>query len=268
MSYSIANIISALEEYAPLSLQEKWDNSGLQVGLPDGPDGRVTGILLCLDVTEAIVAEAVARGCNMIVSHHPLIFKGLKSITGRTPAERTVAAAIRAGVAVYSSHTALDSTRGGVSYEMARRLGVEPECALAPVDGDTSIGLGIVGTLAHPVTMAELVQRMKAEFGTPCLRASLAYEPDATVRRVALCGGSGGEFIPVAAAAGADVYISADIRYHDMADAASMPMAIFDIGHFESEKCAKDIFYRIITKKFNNFAVYLSEDETIPVKYL
>lgn len=268
MSYSISTIISALEEYAPLSLQEKWDNSGLQVGLPDGPEGQVTGILLCLDVTEAIVAEAVARRCNMIVSHHPLIFKGLKSLTGRTPAERTVAAAIRAGVAVYSSHTALDSTRGGVSYEMTRLLEVEPERALAPVDGNPATGLGIIGTLPHPVTMATMVERIKARFGTPCIRASLAYHPEAPVTRVALCGGSGGEFISTAAAAGADIYISADIRYHDMADAADMEMAIFDIGHFESEKCAKDIFYRVITKKFNNFAVYLSEDETIPVKYL
>ena len=104
----LSHIIAALEEYAPLSLQEKWDNSGLQVGLPRESDGECTGALLCLDVTPDIISEAVRRGCNLVVSHHPLIFKGLKSLIGRTVAERTVAEAIRAGVAVYSSHTALD----------------------------------------------------------------------------------------------------------------------------------------------------------------
>ena len=118
----LSAVIEAIESFAPLALQEKWDNSGLQIGLPDG-NGEVTGVMICLDTTEEIVAEAASRGCNLIVSHHPLIFKGFKHLTDSTPQERAAAAAIRASIAVYSSHTSLDSTIGGVSYAMAERLG-------------------------------------------------------------------------------------------------------------------------------------------------
>ena len=117
----LSAVIEAIESFAPLALQEKWDNSGLQIGLPDG-NGEVTGVMICLDTTEEIVAEAASRGCNLIVSHHPLIFKGFKHLTDSTPQERAAAAAIRASIAVYSSHTSLDSTIGGVSYAMAERL--------------------------------------------------------------------------------------------------------------------------------------------------
>lgn len=359
----LSYIIAALEEYAPLSLQEKWDNSGLQIGLPADSDGECTGVLVCVDVTPAIIAEAVRRGCNLVVSHHPLIFKGLRSITGRTQAERTVAAAIRAGVAVYSSHTALDSTLGGISYEMARRLDAEPLRVLAPAEvpmarisvmcdrrsasdvrlilldspagecasfdvesesinpspdagisesllchdalcrveavvpadktrrlctaladmpgGDSlridivplesrndSTGLGLVATLSEPVDGKRFVELLKERFGCTAVKASLGFNPAMTIRRVAMCGGSGGEFIAAAAASGAQAYVTADIRYHDFADYASSPLAIFDIGHFESEACAKDIFYHIIQNKFPNFAVCYSEVETLPVQYL
>ena len=118
------NIISAIEEFAPPSLQESWDNTGLQVG---SRRADCSGVLLCVDVTPAVVREAVGRGCNLIVSHHPLIFKGLKHITGNTPVEEAVALAIKNDITVYSSHTAADSAVGGVSYEMARRLGARPE---------------------------------------------------------------------------------------------------------------------------------------------
>ncbi|MCM1067733.1 MAG: Nif3-like dinuclear metal center hexameric protein [Muribaculaceae bacterium] len=359
----LSYIISAIEEYAPLSLQEKWDNSGLQVGLPPEADGECTGALLCLDVTPDVIAEAVRRGCNLVVSHHPLLFKGLKRLTGRTLAERAVAAAVRAGVAVYSSHTALDSTRGGVSCEMAKLLGATPVRVLAPaactdllvrvtcpraqaadvrlillgaesagcdyfdldgekanspeaadfpenivrheplcrvearmaadavgaavralrdmpgadrlrvellaLDGSSDLyGLGVVATFDSPVSMVALATLVKERFHRNCFRAGGGYDPAAKVTRIALCGGSGGEFIGMAAAAGAQVYITADVRYHDFVDNADGAMAIFDIGHFESEKCAKDIFYRVITNKFPNFAVYYSEIESNPVKYL
>ena len=117
----LSAILEVLDSFAPLAIQEKWDNSGLQIGLPDG-NGEVTGVMICLDTTEAIVAEAIERGCNLIVSHHPLIFKGFKHLTGSTPQECAAAAAIRGGVAVYSSHTSLDSTIGGISYAMAEKL--------------------------------------------------------------------------------------------------------------------------------------------------
>lgn len=129
----LSAILEVLDSFAPLAIQEKWDNSGLQIGLPDG-NGEVTGVMICLDTTEAIVAEAIERGCNLIVSHHPLIFKGFKQLTGSTPQECAAAAAIRAGVAVYSSHTSLDSTIGGISYAMAEKLAATVQGVVAAAD--------------------------------------------------------------------------------------------------------------------------------------
>lgn len=377
----LSYVISALEAYAPRALQENWDNTGLQIGLPAGAD--CTGALLCVDVTPEIIREAVRRGRNLVISHHPLIFKGLKSLTGRTLTEQTAYEAVRAGVAVYSSHTALDSTRGGVSYAMARRLGATPVRVLSPVEikrsgisvicprdaadsvrlvlfdhnageapqasnaslsgaataatpaaytgtqadvegwtfesdnepipafelihtpltrvsaqiygsaaavlqalggldvadrisvdvtedsvTDPAIGLGLVARFDSPVTMKELVGKLHEEFGTGAIRANLAAGDETrTVSIVALCGGSGGEFIGAARSAGADAYVTADVRYHDLADNRE-GMAIFDIGHFESETCSKDVIYDILSKKFSNFAVDYAECDANPVKYL
>ena len=359
----LSAILNVLDSFAPLSIQEKWDNSGLQIGLPDG-NGEVNGVMICLDVTKAIVDEAVERGCNLIVSHHPLIFKGFKHITDSTPQESAAAAAIRAGVAVYSSHTSLDSTVGGISYAMAQRLGAEvkgvispsdveffnirvtcprrlsadvrlvllghePGCTYTDIEGESmaaggefdpargfdihhepltavdvevdslhlnavlqslsgmpdysrmtvnvapltrrnsEYGLGVYATLPDGgMTGKDFVEALHSIFGTPVIKASAAYRPDMKIKRIALCGGSAAEFITKASAAGADAYVTGDTRYHDLADATDMDMAVFDIGHFESENCAKDIFYHLITKNFANFAVYKSEKETNPVKYI
>lgn len=344
-------VIAAIEDFAPRRLQESWDNTGMQIGFPQGAD--CTGALLCVDVTEDIIAEAVERGCNLVVSHHPLIFKGLKSLTGANATERAALGAIRAGVAVYSSHTALDSTCGGVSYALAAALGADVVRALEPAEirlyqlrvicprdmsaavrailagretvpapaaasdsasmidhrpltseqavvdsaeleavtaaldrlGDgvtytaaplesnnTALGLGVVADYSAPVSPEVFLTRVKEVCGTPAVRCNLAFSQmvaDGThaIRRIALCGGAGGEFIGKARAAGADVYVTADVRYHDFADNRS-GMGILDVGHFESEKCAKDIFYHVLTKKFPNFAVYYSKIEQNPVQYL
>ena len=125
----VKEIVNALERFAPLPLQDGWDNAGLQVGLTEA---EVTGALLCLDVTEAVVDEAIALGYNFIVSHHPLIFGGLKSITGRNYVERCVLKAIRHGIAICSHHTNLDNAMGGVNYRMAEKLGLTNVRILSP----------------------------------------------------------------------------------------------------------------------------------------
>lgn len=264
---NIELIINAIESAAPRRFQEAWDNSGLQVSLPQGQTD-CTGVLLCLDVTESVVDEALAKGCNLIMSHHPLIFKGFKSLTDSIPAQRAAIAAVRAGIAVYSAHTSLDSAPGGVSHAMAVRLGLAVEGVLAPSAYDAAVGLGVVGTLpGDGLTAKDFVALLGRSFGCRAIRLSANYADDRRVRRVALCGGSGGEFIGRAAACGADIYVSGDIRYHDFADIAQETMMVADIGHFESETCAKDIFYQLITNNFPNFAVYYSETATNPVIY-
>lgn len=356
----LSAIIAAIETIAPLSLQEKWDNSGLQVALPDG-DGEIEAALVCLDVTEAVVEEAKERGCNLIISHHPLIFKPFRSLTGSTPQQHIAIAALRAGIAIYSTHTALDSARNGVSYAMADALGLTVTdvlqhthlcryilnitcpadkasdvrlalldaganaCAFNTIDSEaidssdfdgvnlsvsarcnisvetdalglpalrrainglciddisvntinldshpTGYGLGVIATVPdnNPLTAGELLDLLHRTFGTPTIRTSAAFDANAPIRRVAMCGGAGGEFINDAFRHGADAYISGDIRYHDLADAAAMGQIVFDIGHFESEKCTKSILSAIISKKFPTFAVYNSDTDTNPVKYL
>lgn len=129
----ISAVIDCIERLAPRSLQEDFDNTGLQTGTPDD---ECTGVLLCVDPTPGIVAEAAERGCNLIISHHPLFFKGIKRLTGTTLVERTAIAAISAGIAIYSCHTSVDNAAGGVSWEMARRLGVKVLSVLQPRKAD------------------------------------------------------------------------------------------------------------------------------------
>lgn len=262
MTLTCADIIAAVSSRAPLDLQDSWDNSGLQVG---DPAQACTGVLLALDPTEAVVAEAIGRGCNLVITHHPLLFRGLKRIAGESAVERAVIAAIRAGVVIYSSHTALDSAVGGVSAEMARRLGARVTAPLQPSAPGAQTGLGVIAELTEALDAAGFIELVHKAFGPTPVRCSAPKAGKFT--HIALCGGSGGEFIPAAIAAGAAAYVTADVRYHDFVDHGA-DIFILDIGHFESESCAKDIFYRAITEKFANFAVYYSQLETNPINYL
>ena len=337
----IGDIISVIEQYAPLPLQEDYDNCGLQVGSKSTP---CTGVLLCVDVSPAVVDEAIERGCNLIVTHHPLLFKGLKRITGATLVEQVVIKAIAANVAIYSSHTAMDNTVGGVSWQMASRLSLtdvqtlerqnnrllhlsvmvpndyvdrvslalfeagagklgnydscsfavegkgsfralegadpfvgnlmevhqEPETRISVVlpswlkdrveaalieshpyevpayefvamQNSSPTGSGVVGNLPQAVSVTDLIAKIKQAYGSPVVRCAIASK--------------------------AQVFITSDSRYHDFIDNAANILLI-DIGHYESEQCTKDIFYRIITENFANFAVYYSETEQNPINYL
>lgn len=362
----IGDIISAIEEQAPLWLQESWDNAGLQVG---DPVCEATGALLCVDVTEAIVDEAVARGVNLIVSHHPLLFKGLKRITCASATERIVIKAIKHGITIYSAHTNIDSAaRVGVSWATGHLAGLvnmrvlvpqegglmklavfvpvdyrdkvcealwaagagqmgnydrcaymvdgtgtyrpldgaspaigtvgrshnepeirvevvfpaalcggvvramlaahpyeEPAFDLLKLENKVDAGLGVIGELEVPLPGKDYLESVKQSLGI----GALPYAGDASrlVRKVALCGGAGAEFIPAAIAAGADVYMCGDLKYHDFTTYGDS-ILLANIGHYESEQCTKGIFYEIIRKKFPNFAAYYAEQEKNPISFL
>lgn len=259
----VGDIVDAIEAVAPPSLQEGWDNTGLLVGTRDA---ECRGVMVCVDVTPAIIDEALAAGCNMVVSHHPLIFKGLKRLNGANRVERSVIKAIENGVAVYCCHTSIDNASvDGVSRVMARKLGVADCEVLSPREADGSTGLGVIGSFATPVSPVGLVELVKRSFGSPVARCSAL--PRGMIGRVAMCGGSGSEFLAYAVAAGASAYITSDTRYHDFVDYGEK-IFIVDIGHFESEECTKEIFYQIIKEKFPNFAVCYSVIETNPISYL
>lgn len=254
-----SDIALALQEAVPHSLQESYDNCGWQVGTPDA---ECSGVLVCVDATPARVKEALDLGANMIVSHHPLLFSGLKRITGDSQVQLTVMDAIRHGIAVYSLHTALDNSPEpfGVSLVMAKLLELH---AVAPLDEN---GSGAVGHLASPQPLTQVLNRIKATFRSPVVRTSdVEAAPTREIKRIALCGGSGSFLIPKAVSARADLFLSSDISYHKFVDFAS-EIIIADIGHFESEECTKSIITQIIREKFPNFAVHNSK-ETNPISY-
>lgn len=257
-----ADIASTIEKFAPLSLQESYDNAGMQVGNPEMP---VSALLLCLDFTEDILQEAIGRGCNMIVSHHPLLFRGLKEITGSNDTQRIVIEAIRNGIALYSAHTNLDSARNGVSYEMARMLGIHDIQVLCSNTEDPDTGLGVIGNIP-PTPKIEFLRKVKEIFNVKAVRYS-DRTSKLVIKRVALCGGSGAELIGDALKMNADAIVTGDVKYHEMVN-FGQNMLVADIGHFESELCAREIFFRIIRAEYPELPIYFAESEKNPISII
>ena len=247
----VRDIINVIEEFAPLSIQESWDNSGLCVGSPDAP---ATSALLGLDCTEELVDEAIACGADMIVTHHPLIFSGLKKISPDNPVGEAVIKAIKAGISIYAAHTSADKVIAGVSGAMAARLGLE-DVQILDEDGEGT-GLGVVGNLPEPLSAEEAVKLVKKSFGLKAMRASKPV--DGKISRVAMCGGSGGSLIGAAMKSGAQLYISGDISYHNFFTREGF--MIMDIGHYESEIEIVDILFSLIKKNFPTFAVRITQN--------
>ncbi|MCR5049890.1 MAG: Nif3-like dinuclear metal center hexameric protein [Paludibacteraceae bacterium] len=233
-------IINSIESVAPRSAQCEWDNSGMQVG---DTERDIESVLLATDITEAVVNESIVCGCQLIVSHHPLLFRGLKQVCGQTPQARVVEQAIRHNIAIYSAHTSLDSVVGGVNTKLAELLGIENSRILVPNDSDSRFGLGVIGRLAEPMSYEAFIGRVKETLKTTYVRYT---EPaKAQVQTIALCGGAGAEFIETAIEQGADVYLTADCKYHEMQDAAGR-IGLVDIDHWVSECHARVILKNII----------------------
>ena len=251
MEYRVKDIIKVIEDFAPLSLQEGWDNSGLCIGSADAP---VNSVLLGLDCTLDLVDEAVACGADMIVTHHPLIFSGLKKISPDNQVGEAVIKAIRAGISIYAAHTSADKVIAGVSGAMAARLGLV-NVSILDEDGEGT-GLGVVGDLPEPVTAEQAVTLVKDRFSLKALKASRPL--DGMISRVAMCGGSGGSLIGAARKAGAQLYISGDISYHNFFTEDGF--MIMDIGHYESEIEIVDILFSLIKKNFPTFAVRITQN--------
>lgn len=251
-------IAAAIEAFAPLSLQEKWDNSGFSIG---GPDSDVSGAVVGLDCTPELVEEAVDTGADMIIAHHPLIFGGLKRISTSDNVGRTVIAAIKHGITVYSCHTNMDKVLGGVSGIAAGAIGLS-DVGILDRDPDGN-GLGVTGFLPEPMTCPDFLEKLKSALGVAVLRHSAPTGEK--ISKVAFCGGSGHSLISVAASSGADVYVSGDIPYHDFY--APDGMMIVDIGHFEGEHKITEVICRIVRENFPNFAVHIGKRVMNPVHY-
>ena len=255
----VKDIIKVIEDFAPLSIQEGWDNSGLCVG---SPEDEVTSVLLALDCTPELVDEAVACGADMIVTHHPLIFSGLKKISSEDMVGEAVIKAIRAGISIYAAHTSADKVLEGVSGAMAAKLGLVNVTVLDE-DGEGT-GLGAVGDLPQPMTAEQAVAFVKDRFALKAMKTS--RPSDGMISRVAMCGGSGGSLIKAARKAGAQLYISGDISYHNFFTPDGF--MIMDIGHYESEIEIVDILFSLIKKNFPTFAVRITQNiNSNPIYY-
>jgi dinuclear metal center YbgI/SA1388 family protein len=362
----IQDLTKCLEEVAPTVYQESYDNAGLLTGRPEW---EVTGVLLTLDATEEVIAEAIEKNCNLVIAHHPIIFRGLKKLNGNGYVERTVILAIKHDIAIYAAHTNLDNVLAGVNDMICDRLELTNRQILSPANGtlkklytfvpheqaekvrralfdagaghigrysessynlrgtgtfkpeagthphvgiqgirheepetrievifprplerqvvgallsahpyeevaydiisldnaDRGVGSGMAGELKEPADEADFLKFVLNRMKAGCIRHTrLLGRP---VRKVAVCGGAGSFLLTRAIRAGADIFICADFKYHEFFDADNQ-IVIADIGHFESEQFTVDIFYKIITEKFGNFAPLKSNTRTNPINYL
>jgi dinuclear metal center YbgI/SA1388 family protein len=258
----IKEVLSALERFAPLPLQEGWDNAGLQIGLTEA---EVSGALLCLDVNESIVDEAIEKGCNLIVSHHPLLFKGLKTISDGDYVQRTVMKAILNRIAIVSMHTNMDNAKGGVNYKIAEHLGLHDVEFFAEKSGNVEAGSGVVGLLPEPMSATAFIQLVKERFGVKCAQCNeLLLRP---VNKVAICGGSGDFLLSDAIAQGADAFITGEMHYH-VYFGQEQKIQICVIGHYESEQFTSEIFKSIIEDECPGLPVMIAETSTNPIIYL
>ena len=260
-SVKVKDVLDALEQFAPLPLQESWDNAGLQVGLTEA---EVSGALLCLDVTEKVVDEAVAKGCNLIVSHHPLLFRGLKTVSDLTDVQRTVRKAIRKDVSVVSMHTNLDNAQGGVNWKMAEKLGLQNVRFLAPKQvGSVTCGSGVVGELVTSMAADDFVLMLKRTFGVECAQCNeLLRRP---VARVALCGGAGDFLTDEAVKAGADAFVTGEMHYHQYFG-YEQRIQLCVIGHYQSEQFTGEILRDVLAPL--GVRTVMAETCTNPVLYL
>lgn len=274
LSVKIIEVVNALERFAPLPLQEDYDNAGLQVGLTAAD---VSGALLCLDVTEQVVDEALQKGCNLIVSHHPLIFHRLSCISDADYVQRTVMKAIEHHVTIVAMHTNMDAARGGVNYKIAEKMGLTSvsffgktqQATTAPdVTGQTAVvegGEGVVGDFTTPMAADDFLLMLKKTFEVECVMANeLLRRP---IRKVAVCGGAGDFLLPAAVSAGADAFVTGEMHYHQYFG-YEQQLQIAVIGHYQSEQFTKEIFRDIITKACPGVRCEMSEINTNPILYI
>ena len=254
----VKEVTGVLEGFAPLQVQESWDNSGLSLG---SPNAEVSGIMLGFDCTPELVDEAIAAGDNLIITHHPLIFGRLSRISPDDPAGLAIIKAIRAGISVYSAHTTADKVPGGVSWTMAQRLGLQD---IRILDGEET-GLGVIGKWPQPLEWEKAAAKVKDVFGIKTLRCS---KPSGPVTTVAMCGGSGSSLIAKAREEGAQLYLCGDISYHHFFTPDGF--AVMDVGHFESEVDIVGVLFSLLRKNFPNFVIHISENlnKSNPVFYL
>lgn len=254
----IKEVVATLERFAPLLLQESYDNAGLQIGLTEGEE--VSGVLLSLDVTEAVIAEAEAKGCNLIVAHHPLLFRPLRCVTTETQVGRCVMLAVQKGIAIYAAHTNLDNAPGGVNYIIAHKLGLDNVRFLQP-NPQGNGGSGVIGRLKEPVLADAFLQCVAQTFGVEAL---LHNRVERSIQTVALCGGSGEFLLDCAISLGADAFLTGEMSYHRyFGHEAELLIGV--LGHYQSEQYTIELLHRILHESHPSLPLYKTTVNTNPI---
>lgn len=258
------DVVSILEQFAPSVLAEEWDNVGLLVG---DRDSSVRRVMTCLTVTGATVEEAIERGADLVVSHHPLPFTALKRITTDSHEGRLLLKLIKAGVAVYSPHTAFDSATAGINQHLATAIDLADISPLVPAAGldDAELGAGRVGNIAGGTPLTALVDRLKIAILVESIR--VVGEDDQKVTRVGVACGAGSSLLDAAIAAGCDCFLTGEASFHTCIAAEAAGLAVVLTGHFASERFALDVLAEYLAHQLPDVEVWGSRNERDPLRW-
>ncbi len=259
------DIAQALETWADPSFAASYDNVGLHVG---SPTSVVTRVLIALDLTPAVLDEAIQKEASMILTHHPLLFRAPSSIRDDDFIGRLILQLARENITLYSIHTNLDAAPKGVSFGFAEILGLQNVTFLSPNPDDRS-GMGVIGHLSTPEPFPLFLERIHQRLNTPVLRYTGSAE--ARINKVAVCGGSGGSLIQSALNASADAYVTADLGYHRFFEIfgpdGQCRMALIDAGHYETEKHTEQLLCTWLSKQFPTVSFFHTDAPTNPINY-
>ena len=261
----LAELCRFLESFAPPGLSEDWDNVGLLVG---DAGKQLQRVMTCLTITPASCAEAVSKGADLIVSHHPLPFKPLRRLTTESTPGRLLLELIQAGIAVYSPHTAFDSAAEGINQQLAEgiALGEIQPLVLSLSENAENLGSGRRGRFAAPLALKEIAQRLKAFLKVQGLHA--VGPEDAAISTVALACGSGGSFLEHAVEQGIDLLITGEASFHTCLEAEANRVTMLLAGHFASERFAVERLAEVIARAFPKLTVWSSSDEADPLRWI
>ena len=255
----LGKILKELERLWPISSADDWDRPGLSVG---SIDQEVNKILLSVDVTKAVIQEAIARGCQLIVSHHPLLLRGVNDVSEQTLKGEVISLAIKNDVAIYSAHTNADKAEIGTASALAELYGVSNTEVLDPESGH-----GLVGDLIPEQSLIEFATWIAKKLPSVAAGVKVAGDPESRIRRVALSPGAGDSNLGIAKAKGVDVFITSDLRHHpsqDFLEAPGSPRALIDVSHWASEYSLLPKAQEAIAKLFSDIEVLISDVRTDP----
>ena len=260
----LSALLEFFETIAPLHLQEDYDNAGLITG---DHDMEITGVITCLDSTEQVIQEAIDNNCNVVVAHHPIIFSGLKNLTSANYIQKTIQLAIKNDIAIVAMHTNLDNVfQNGVNERIANKIGLKNLKILKPKDPtEPNIGSGMIGDFPEAIDSMKFLKLLKANMAVNCVKYTNIHKD--RIAKVAVAGGSGGFLLKDAIKQKADIFITADYKYHEFFD-ANNKIIIADIGHYESEQFTIELLSELINDNFVKFAARSTKMVTNPVNYL